>query len=46
MGCELLEDGDLKGARKRFAAAADDAVAEVARSARAGLAEVDRRSGS
>lgn len=43
LGWLLLEDGDLAGAERRFAAARDDSVPAVSSSARAGLEEIARR---
>ena len=45
LGWLLLEEGDLEGARRLFAGAADDRVSEVRRSARAGLDAIDRKRG-
>jgi hypothetical protein len=45
LGWILLEEGDLEGARRLFAAAADDRVSEVRRSARTGLDAIDRKRG-
>ena len=43
LGWILLEEGDLDGARRLFAGAADDRVSEVRQSARTGLEAIDRK---